>query len=241
MDRCSVSAFRYSGAIRIRVTYKDPKPAHVFRDGTPRHPNGYYVCTLREFETAKEGFGTVKARKIVIVGAPAFLPRGQAVDSPEAFDSAARAALAFAYDDDSSWGDHAASDDSGYHLGRNPEDAWPQEKGPEVSILSIDAWNSPEGWTWNNWHKVGSVDVSICNRSHRAILAFMRREGYLGAGSIGRVAIEDDQYNVVIVAKGTREPLFAIAYGEAEYPSPPIVADPFIAHDQPEAKGSVRS
>jgi hypothetical protein len=41
----------------------------------------------------------------------------------------------------------------------------------------------------------------------------MREQGYLSAKSAGRVAIDDDQYNVVIVAKGTREPLFAIEYG----------------------------
>ena len=38
----------------------------------------------------------------------------------------------------------------------------------------------------------------------------------LGYASKGRVALEDDGYNVVIVNKSTREPLFAIEYGAHE-------------------------
>jgi predicted house-cleaning NTP pyrophosphatase (Maf/HAM1 superfamily) len=85
-----------------------------------------------------------------------------------------------------------------------------------VSILSIDAWRDPQGWSWNNWYKVGTCDVSICDLSVREILRYMRSEGYLSATSAGKVAIDDDQYNVVIVNKNTREPLFAIAYGELQ-------------------------
>lgn len=74
----------------------------------------------------------------------------------------------------------------------------------EVSILLIDAWRYDGGWTWNQWHKIGSCDVTICDLKPRALLAWLRSEGYLGEGSKGRVAIEDDQYNVVIVDKSTR-------------------------------------
>ena len=83
-----------------------------------------------------------------------------------------------------------------------------------MNILSIDAWRQPDGWQWNNWHKVGTFsEPAELLDNPRRLLRYMRKQGYLSAKSAGRVAIEDDQYNVVIVAKGTREPLFAIEYG----------------------------
>jgi hypothetical protein len=84
-----------------------------------------------------------------------------------------------------------------------------------VNVLSIDAWRDcGNGWTWNNWHKVGRIDVSVCDLPARALLKVMRDEGYLSAYSAGRVAVEDDGYNVVIVRRSDNMPLFAIAYGE---------------------------
>lgn len=80
-------------------------------------------------------------------------------------------------------------------------------------VLSIDAWRDPNGgWTWNAWHDTGKR-FELANQSNRAILKWFRAEGMLASGSAGRVAVEDDGYNVVIMAKGTREPLFAIEYG----------------------------
>lgn len=84
-----------------------------------------------------------------------------------------------------------------------------------VNILSIEAWRTPDGWQWNNWFNVGTIDTADIPEKPRAILRYMREAGYLTPASAGEVAIEDDGYNVVIVAKGTREPLLAIAYGEA--------------------------
>ena len=73
-----MSALRYCGEIRIRITYQDGPG------------NGRYRCYL----TA----GDTRTRSTTItVNAPAYL--SHAVDSPEAFDNAARAALAFARDD----------------------------------------------------------------------------------------------------------------------------------------------
>jgi len=43
----------------------------------------------------------------------------------------------------------------------------------------------------------------------------MRDAGIITRESRGRVAVEDDGYNVVVMARGTREPLIALAYGEA--------------------------
>ena len=84
-----------------------------------------------------------------------------------------------------------------------------------VNVLSIDAWrNCDNGWDWNDWRKVGRIDVAVCNLPARALLKIMRDEGYLSAYSAGRVAVEDDGYNVVIVQRSDNMPLFAIAYGE---------------------------
>lgn len=83
-------------------------------------------------------------------------------------------------------------------------------------ILSIDAWRYPEGWRWNNWFNVGSIDSaefeSVAN-DNRKLLAYMRDAGFLSDSSKGRVAVDDDGYNVVILSKSTRQPLFAIEYG----------------------------
>jgi hypothetical protein len=88
----------------------------------------------------------------------------------------------------------------------------------EVSILSIDAWRDGPGWTWNNWSRVGRITVGELNtlKTSREILSYMRREGYLSDRSAGRVAIDDDQYNLVICERGNMMPVFAIAYGEAQ-------------------------
>ena len=86
-------------------------------------------------------------------------------------------------------------------------------------VLSIDAWRDPEGgWTWNGWYQAGSIHRSTVNEwgwpvNARKALHWFRREGYITKASAGKVAIEDDGYNVVVVARGTREPLFAVEYG----------------------------
>ena len=79
-------------------------------------------------------------------------------------------------------------------------------------ILSIDAWRDPDGWTWNNWFHIGEYSHPI-DTSTRTILKTLREEGYLSEYSKGRVTIEDDQYNLVVIDKNTREPLIAIEYG----------------------------
>lgn len=80
-------------------------------------------------------------------------------------------------------------------------------------ILSIDAWREDNGWTWNNWFHVGDFDLPQFLDSNRKILQFMRESGYLTEYSKGRCAVDDDGYNVVILDRATREPLFAIEYG----------------------------
>ena len=84
-----------------------------------------------------------------------------------------------------------------------------------MNILSIEAWREPEGgWTWNNWHIVGTAPSVWAHLPARALLRKLRGEGYtLPAGS---VYIEDDGYNRVICMRATGEPLLALAYGEAQ-------------------------
>lgn len=85
----------------------------------------------------------------------------------------------------------------------------------DVSILSIDAWRYDGGWQWNEWWKVGTCPLETADLSPRKLLAYFRREGYLSPRSVGRCAIEDDGYNVVILERSDRRPLFAIEYGPA--------------------------
>ena len=117
-----MSTLRYSGEIRIRVTYLDWRPGELFIDGTPRNPNGRYRCFLK---------GPGGMRTTIVVCAPAFLSVG--VDDPEAFDDAARAAIAFADNtpddvDGPAWNDVSAFkiDGSGWHIGRTIAEAWPK-------------------------------------------------------------------------------------------------------------------
>lgn len=87
-----------------------------------------------------------------------------------------------------------------------------------MRILSIDAWRDPDGWQWNNWHSVGEFPNTLADTldKPRALFSWLRENGYLSAESRGRVALDDDQYNVVIIDKDTREPLFALEYGALE-------------------------
>lgn len=86
-----------------------------------------------------------------------------------------------------------------------------------LPILSIDAWRNTEGdWGWNAWYKRGQFPADGIDWSTRKILAWFRDEGFLSDYSKGRLAVDDDQYNLVIVDRRTREPLFAIEYGGAQ-------------------------
>lgn len=87
------------------------------------------------------------------------------------------------------------------------------ETAKSFKILSIDAWRYAEGWNWNNWFAVGNCTETVLHMPARKLLKWFREEGYLSASSTGKCAIDDDGYNVVIVDRRTREPLFAIEYG----------------------------
>jgi hypothetical protein len=79
-------------------------------------------------------------------------------------------------------------------------------------VLSIDAWgNQEDGYDWNSWNKVGTVDVNHRGENVDTIRA-MIDAGYLKAAALESADVEDDDYNLVIVDKKTGEPLFAIEY-----------------------------
>lgn len=92
----------------------------------------------------------------------------------------------------------------------------PRPEPRMVSVLSIDAWRSVDGgWDWNAWHRCGEAPLAWCDLKPRALFRAMRDAGIITRESRGRVAVEDDGYNIVVMARGTREPLIALAYGEA--------------------------
>ena len=80
-------------------------------------------------------------------------------------------------------------------------------------VLSIDAWgNETDGYEWNQWFNVGSIDIDL-DAEDREIIQAMVNAGYLTALALESAAVEDDDYNLVIVDRETREPVFAIEYG----------------------------
>ena len=82
-------------------------------------------------------------------------------------------------------------------------------------VLSIDAWGNPEeGYEWNQWFHVGSIDLDLKNED-QDVIQLMIDEGYLKEGSKGLGEVEDDGFNLVILDKTTRQPLFAIEYGSS--------------------------
>jgi len=78
-------------------------------------------------------------------------------------------------------------------------------------VLSIDAWgNADEGYEWNNWFNVGTIEIDI-NSSESDVMQTMFDAGFIT--NTHGVYVVDDQYNLVICDKQTNEPLLAIEYG----------------------------
>lgn len=127
-----MSAVRYSGGVRIRVTWVD---VAGLRDG------GHYRCCLSRGDS---GGWTVRTTQYV--GSNLQHGSGIGIDSPEAFDSAASAALSFASnsetaedDNPSAWWNTAAHDAglTGWHVGRSPKQAWPPYRVPCQTIRCL--------------------------------------------------------------------------------------------------------
>jgi hypothetical protein len=102
---------RYSGNFKILMHYRDDQ--QFWRDGTPKHRNGYYNVRIKELGRDGSDKGIVWRG---VVGTPAILSEG--VDSIKAYDATARAALAFADDEGALSGDDAMfkRDGSGYFV-----------------------------------------------------------------------------------------------------------------------------
>ena len=89
-----------------------------------------------------------------------------------------------------------------------------------MNVLSIDAWRERSGgWTWDHWHKRGTLTVREFGRlgcrtrqETRVTLTWLREQGYLSEDSKGAVTIEDDQYNLTVLDRKPRKPLIAIEY-----------------------------
>ena len=92
-----------------------------------------------------------------------------------------------------------------------------EQKMLKCKVLSIDAWRDMEGgWTWNAWYQLQDMEevYIAADISNRALLKYCRDElEILSDASKGKIAVEDDGYNIVIMLKDTREPLFAFEYG----------------------------
>lgn len=86
----------------------------------------------------------------------------------------------------------------------------------ELNILSVDALHDGQGWSWNAWYKIGTIDKQTFESldTTRKLLKWMRQEGYLSDYSKGRVVVEDDQYNICFQEWNGRT-VFAIEYGPA--------------------------
>jgi hypothetical protein len=91
----------------------------------------------------------------------------------------------------------------------------PEEEPEELTyrILSIDAWNNGEGWDWNDWTHVGDITPDAKDWTPRKLLKYFRDNGFLKDGSVGKCTVEDDQYNIVVLEKANRRPLYAVEYG----------------------------
>lgn len=85
----------------------------------------------------------------------------------------------------------------------------------KLNVVSVDAWREPDGgWTWNASYSSGHLIVSIDDvYKPRRLLAALRAQGHLGAGSPGKLHVEyyeGDPTLVEIQLRGTREPILGI-------------------------------
>ncbi len=83
----------------------------------------------------------------------------------------------------------------------------------DYTVLSIDAWgNQEDGYEWNSWHKIGTIECDINNQD--SVISALVAANIIHADAwVNHGDIEDDGYNLVIVNRSTREPVFAVEYG----------------------------
>ena len=78
-------------------------------------------------------------------------------------------------------------------------------------VLSIDAWadSEPDSWNWNEWWKVGEVDLD----ANVIDVEWSVKEGYVNRRALKECEVDDDGYNLTLMVKGTHKPLYAVEYG----------------------------
>lgn len=86
-----------------------------------------------------------------------------------------------------------------------------------MKILSVDAWAEPEGgWTWNAWYTIGEIskkELETTSQTDKNLRLLFKRLGYTTTADKRKVAICDDQYNIVLCDAKDGRPLYAIEYG----------------------------
>ena len=86
-----------------------------------------------------------------------------------------------------------------------------------TNLLSIDAWRDEYNWTWNQWYNLeNDIYWLESELTTRRILKALRKWNYLTNASKGKLTVDDDGYNLVIINKDTYEPILALCYGEFE-------------------------
>lgn len=85
-----------------------------------------------------------------------------------------------------------------------------------IRVLSVSAIKDDGCWNWNDWYTVAEISVEQFEsfESDRQTIKFTRDTlGLLSEYSKGRVKVEDDGYNLLILDKSNNMPLFAYEYG----------------------------
>lgn len=80
------------------------------------------------------------------------------------------------------------------------------KKKYSFDVREIDAWNSPEGWTWNESYHIGNMETAAKDEK-KALAAFLARHGIKFRKN--RTRIIDDGEIIEIQDRKTREPLYA--------------------------------
>ena len=125
-----MSATRYSGQLRIRVTYQDPRGGQL---------RGQYRCTVTHVPTVSLDRRSTPEKTTVYVGENLQHGSGIGIDSPIMIDEVAHAALSFADDEGFPASELAASkeDGSGWHVGRSAKTAWTSAPKNAASLRKI--------------------------------------------------------------------------------------------------------
>ena len=82
----------------------------------------------------------------------------------------------------------------------------------KLQVYIIDACRDEGGWYWNQWFKRGTIPEDVLITTNRKLLSYLRKEGFISFYSKGRVALENDGINIVVMLKSTRQPFLAIEY-----------------------------